>query len=86
MQEYKTYISMLFISDSGCDILEDRLHIHMGMYCVPHLRRNIVQHKAKIGDKVLEKTFHDNALFYIQASSTAADYKRQDGRMDAFSK
>jgi hypothetical protein len=68
---------------SGCDVFEDRLHIHMGMYCVPHLRRNIIQHKAKRGDKVLEKNFHVNALFYIQASSTAVEYK---DRMDAFSK
>ena len=79
------YINAVHFRDrhSGCDLFEARLLIHKGMYCVPHLRRNIMQHKAKRGDKILEKNFSDNSLFYIQASTSAAQYNE---RMDAFTK
>jgi hypothetical protein len=38
------YINAVHFRDrhSGCDLFEARLLIHKGMYCVPHLRRNIM--------------------------------------------
>ena len=68
---------------TGGKIFEDELKISKGMYCVPHLERNIRQHKATHADKVLEKNFPTNALFYLQASPTADDFKE---RMKSFAK
>ena len=62
---------------TGAKIFEDTLQISKGMYCVPHLERNIRQHKATQSDKVLEKNFPSNALFYLQASPTAEDFKER---------
>ncbi len=68
---------------TGGKIFEDELQISKGMYCVPHLERNIRQHKATQSDKVLEKIFPTNSLFYLQASPTADDFKE---RMKSFAK
>ena len=68
---------------TGGKIFEDELKISKGMYCVPHLERNIRQHKATQSDKLLEKNFPTNSLFYLQASPTADDFKE---RMKSFAK
>jgi hypothetical protein len=52
-------------------VFEDALQISKGMYCVPHLERNIRQHKGTQAEKVLEKNFPANALFHLQASHTS---------------
>ena len=68
---------------TGGKTFEDILKIGKGMYCVPHLERNIRQHKGKQSDKVLEKNFSTNALFHLQASPTSADFK---DRLNSFAK
>jgi hypothetical protein len=68
---------------TGGKIFEDALQISKGMYCVPHLDRNIRQHKGTQADKALEKNFPTNALFYLQASPTAEDFKE---RLQSFGK
>ncbi len=31
---------------TGCAVFEEQLHISRGMYCVPYILRNILQHKV----------------------------------------
>jgi hypothetical protein len=68
---------------TGGKVFEDALQISKGMYCVPHLDRNIRQHKGTQAEKVLEKNFPANALFHLQASSTSEEFK---DRMQSFGK
>ena len=68
---------------TGGKIFEDELKISKGMYCVPHLERNIRRHTATQSDKLLEKNFTTKSLFYLQASPTADDFKE---RMKSFAK
>jgi hypothetical protein len=60
---------------TGGKVFEDALQISKGMYCVPHLERNIRQHKGTQAEKVLEKNFPANALFHLQASPTSEEFK-----------
>jgi hypothetical protein len=34
---------------TGCAVFEEKLQISRGMYCVPHILRNILQHKVRFG-------------------------------------
>jgi hypothetical protein len=68
---------------TGGKVFEDALQISKGMYYVPHLERNIRQHKGTQAEKVLEKIFPANALFHLQASSTSEEFK---DRMQSFGK
>ncbi len=33
---------------TGCAVFEEALNIGLGMYCVPHIIRNIQQHKVRV--------------------------------------
>ena len=39
---------------TGCAVFEEKLQISRGMYCVPHILRNILQHKVIFVGKVLD--------------------------------
>jgi hypothetical protein len=54
----------------GAKLFEEKLGIKNGMFCVPHILRNIVQHRAQRGEKTLEKNVGKLDIFRLVESES----------------
>jgi hypothetical protein len=57
----------------GATLFEEKLDIKNGMFCVPHILRNTVQHRAKRGEKTLEKSVSKLDIFRLVESTKSQD-------------
>jgi hypothetical protein len=49
---------------------EEKLGISNGMFCVPHILRNLVHHRAKRGKKTLERNVSKFEIFRLVESES----------------
>jgi hypothetical protein len=68
----KIYLNAVHFRDRhvGATYFEEELGIANGMLCVPHILRNIIQHRAKRGEKTLERNVSKLEIFRLIESES----------------